>query len=57
MKNSDRWTVELGQALKCSMPSCSCEGTKTFADRPHERYCSDCYEVIKSMLLIGTVPR
>ena len=55
MKNSERWTIELGEALRCSMASCWCEGTKAFADRPQERYCTDCYEAIRSMRLIGTV--
>ena len=57
MKNSEKWLIELGEALRCSSAGCRCEGTKAFADRPEERYCSDCYEAIRSVRLLRTVPR
>ncbi len=55
MKNNEWWTIELGQALKCSIASCRCEGTKAFVDHPQELYCSDCYEAIRNTRLIRTV--
>ncbi len=57
MKRGKRWTIELGQALECSLANCGCEGTKAFADRPEERYCSDCYDAIRSIRLVRVVPR
>ena len=57
MKNSERWMTELAEELKCSAANCRCEGTKTFADHPEERYCSDCFRTINRLRIRGVVSK
>lgn len=57
MKNNERWMLEWGQALRCSTTSCRCEGVKTFPDSPQERYCTDCYDAIKSVRMARVIPK